>query len=204
MAGHLCLARALPRRLLRNGCSRLLSAPASPATLRSGRLLLMRRLSQPGIATQTATNRFFLGPDTMQPLILVADDNEDNRIILHVMLEHEGFAVIEAENGAEAVEAARRHRPSLILMDIRMPVVDGWEAVALLQADDITRSIPVIAYTAHDDPARTDHAIQAAGFCACVRKPAAPRKVAAAVRLCLQEIEGGASWTNLGHLQSEH
>jgi CheY-like chemotaxis protein len=67
-----------------------------------------------------------------QKLILVSDDVEDNRVVFKAILEHAGFAVVVAQDGAEAVEQARAYTPSLILMDLMMPGVDGWTATARL------------------------------------------------------------------------
>ena len=85
-----------------------------------------------------------------QPTALVADDHEDDRELARVLLNQCcACRVIEAEDGAEAVELARRERPDLILMDLSLPVVDGWEATRRLKAAPETRSIPVIALSAH-------------------------------------------------------
>ena len=81
--------------------------------------------------------------------ILVVEDNALNRDMLMRRLMRKGYEILIAEDGAEAVEAARVEQPDLILMDMSLPVVDGWEATRRLKADDATRTIPVIALTAH-------------------------------------------------------
>jgi two-component system, cell cycle response regulator DivK len=81
--------------------------------------------------------------------ILLVEDNEMNRDMLSRRLARSGHAVIVAMDGAAAIETALSERPDLILMDMSLPVVDGWEATRRLKASAETRSIPVIALTAH-------------------------------------------------------
>ncbi len=81
--------------------------------------------------------------------ILLVEDNEMNRDMLRRRLEKRGFNVVTAEDGAQALETAKRHSPDLILLDMSLPLVDGWTAAAELKADVSTRSIPIIALTAH-------------------------------------------------------
>ncbi|NLH71860.1 MAG: response regulator [Verrucomicrobia bacterium] len=81
--------------------------------------------------------------------ILLVEDNEMNRDMLSRRLERRGFKVTCAVDGAEGVAKARETAPDLILMDMSLPVVDGWEATRHLKADPATRQIPVIALTAH-------------------------------------------------------
>jgi CheY-like chemotaxis protein len=109
------------------------------------------------------------------------EDNEDNRIIYSTVLRHTGYEVIEALDGLQAVELARSRHPDLILMDISIPEIDGWEATKILRADPATRDIPIIALTAHalaDDRERAS----AVGFTAYLAKPIEPRAVVAEVR----------------------
>ncbi|HZR15712.1 MAG TPA: response regulator [Verrucomicrobiae bacterium] len=81
--------------------------------------------------------------------ILLVEDNEMNRDMLSRRLERKGYLVTLALDGAEGVRQARENRPDLILMDMSLPVMDGWEATRQLKADQATRGIPVIALTAH-------------------------------------------------------
>jgi two-component system, cell cycle response regulator DivK len=81
--------------------------------------------------------------------ILLVEDNEMNRDMLSRRLARSGHEVVVAKDGAQALDAARAERPDLILMDMSLPVVDGWEATRRLKAGAETRSIPVIALTAH-------------------------------------------------------
>jgi len=81
--------------------------------------------------------------------ILLVEDIEMNRDMLSRRLMRRGFEVIVAADGQEGVETARREKPDIILMDMSLPVMDGWGATRLLKAEESTRSIPVIALTAH-------------------------------------------------------
>src|SRR5262245_25234225 len=81
--------------------------------------------------------------------ILLVEDNEMNRDMLSRRLQRRGYEVVLAVDGAEGVSAARAHKPDLVLMDMSLPVLDGWEATRQLKADDATQAIPVIALTAH-------------------------------------------------------
>lgn len=81
--------------------------------------------------------------------ILVVEDNEDNREIFVYRLQQLGFEVLVASNGKEAIETASRTKPDLIFMDLRMPVMDGWEATKALRQTEWGRDLPVVAVTAH-------------------------------------------------------
>ncbi|WP_414475073.1 response regulator [Microvirga sp. M2] len=83
------------------------------------------------------------------PTILLVEDNELNRDMLSRRLVRKGYDVLIAEDGAKGLSAAAEGKPDLILMDMSLPVVDGWEATRRLKAEPRTRSIPVIALTAH-------------------------------------------------------
>src|SRR5262249_52314355 len=80
------------------------------------------------------------------------EDNEDNRIIYATALRFAGYTALEATTGTEGVNKAREHLPDMILMDISVPELDGWEATAILKADPATKHIPIIAVTAHALP----------------------------------------------------
>jgi len=81
--------------------------------------------------------------------ILLVEDNEMSRDMLSRRLQRRGHDVVVAVDGAQALELAGSERPAIILMDMSLPVVDGWEATRRLKADEATRAIPVIALTAH-------------------------------------------------------
>jgi CheY-like chemotaxis protein len=83
------------------------------------------------------------------PKVLLVEDNEMNRDMLSRRLTRNGYDVVIAVNGQEGIEMAASEKPDLILMDMSLPVLDGWEATRKLKADQATASIPVIALTAH-------------------------------------------------------
>jgi len=93
--------------------------------------------------------------------ILLVEDNEMNRDMLSRRLERKGFEVAIAVDGQEGVNMARTESPSLILMDMSLPVMDGWEAVRLLKADPETQSIPVLGLSAHAMTPDRDKALDA-------------------------------------------
>ena len=83
------------------------------------------------------------------PKILLVEDNEMNRDMLSRRLERRGYEVVIALDGLEGVNAAQTHRPDLVLMDMSLPVLDGWEATRKLKAGPDTQRMPIIALTAH-------------------------------------------------------
>ncbi|MDA8230598.1 MAG: response regulator [Magnetospirillum sp.] len=95
------------------------------------------------------------------PKILLVEDNEMNRDMLVRRLERKGFTVAVAQDGREGVEKAESEAPDLILMDMHMPVLDGWEATKRIKADPAIRAIPVIALTAHAMAGDREKAIEA-------------------------------------------
>ena len=93
--------------------------------------------------------------------LLLVEDNEFNRDMLLRRLERKGFRVVCALDGAEGYERAHADRPDLILMDMHLPVLDGWEVTRRLKADDATRAIPIIALTADAMTGDREKAIEA-------------------------------------------
>src|ERR1043166_10304861 len=85
-----------------------------------------------------------------QPKILLVEDTEDNRFMMRRLLEMDGYAVVEARNGQEAVSIARAEKPQLILMDLSLPVIDGLAATRLLRQIREFQQTPIIAVSAHD------------------------------------------------------
>ena len=102
--------------------------------------------------------------------ILIAEDYDDNRELLRVTLEAVGYSVRETRNGRECVAAARAGLFDLVLIDLSMPVLDGWHALRELRADERTRMLPCIAITAHVTTPDGQDAL-AAGFDAYISKP---------------------------------
>lgn len=93
--------------------------------------------------------------------LLLVEDNELNRDMLSRRLQREGYEVILAEDGQRGLELTRSESPHLILMDMSLPVVDGWEATRQLKADETMRHIPIMALTAHAMPADREKAFAA-------------------------------------------
>jgi two-component system cell cycle response regulator DivK len=93
--------------------------------------------------------------------ILIVEDNEMNRDMLSRRLERKGFAVLIAVDGTTGLEVARIERPDLVLMDMSLPIMDGWEATRRMKADEALRHIPVIALTAHAMANDRDKALEA-------------------------------------------
>jgi two-component system, cell cycle response regulator DivK len=95
------------------------------------------------------------------PKILYVEDNEDNVYMLKRRLERAGFEVVVAPDGAQGLALAQDQRPDLIIMDLSLPVLDGWEATRRLKGSDDTRTIPVIALSAHAMPGDREKALEA-------------------------------------------
>jgi two-component system, cell cycle response regulator DivK len=108
--------------------------------------------------------------DSKNLIVLMVEDVEDARYYMRLELEHLGYLVIEAADGAQAVEIALREQPDIILMDLTLPVMNGLEATALIRNDRRMRDVPIIAVTAHQE---TDFraGAKASGFDAYVTKP---------------------------------
>ena len=117
----------------------------------------------------------------MSKRILVIEDQADNRQILRDLLASANFEVIEAEDGETGLAAAAKHRPDLILMDIQLPGLDGYEATRRLKADEGLKSIPIIVVTSYALGGDADKA-RAAGCDAYISKPYSPRQLLAKVR----------------------
>ena len=118
---------------------------------------------------------------TVTRTILLVEDHEDNRIVYRTILEHYGYRVLLAGDGGDGVRIAREDLPDLVLMDVSIPVMDGWEATRVLKSDPATSAIPVIALTAHALP--TDRQMAADVGCdGYLAKPVEPHRVLAEVK----------------------
>jgi len=111
-----------------------------------------------------------------EPSVLVVDDYADSRQMYAELLAYAGYRVAEARDGAEAIAMAHRILPDLIVMDLSLPVIDGWEATRRLKADERTRLIPVLALTGHAPEGLAGHseAARDAGCDAFLAKPCSP------------------------------
>jgi CheY-like chemotaxis protein len=121
---------------------------------------------------------------TGEPLVLVVDDFQDNREMYAEYLAFSGFRVIQAANGKEALDQAFANRPDIIIMDLSLPVMDGWEATRRLKADQRTNAIPVVALTGHAMQGHSKGAIEA-GCDSFVAKPCLPDQLVAEIRKML-------------------
>ena len=115
----------------------------------------------------------------MSKRILVVEDHADNRQIIRDMLAPTDYEITEAENGEQALTAIAKQRPDLILMDIQLPVMDGYTATSQIKADAALRSIPIIAVTSYALGGEEKKA-RAAGCDDYVPKPFSPRQLSAA------------------------
>jgi len=123
----------------------------------------------------------------MSARILIIEDTEDNRRILCDLLSSAGYEPHEAADGAEGLAAAQRLSPDLILLDVQLPLIDGYEVTRRLKADPLLRTVPIIAVTSYalsGDEAKA----RSAGCDAYVAKPFSPRRLLALVR---EILEGG-------------
>ena len=121
-----------------------------------------------------------------RPVVLLAEDNDDTRRVYGLILRHYGYLVEEATNGVDAVEMARSGRPNLVLMDIGLPRLDGWQASRILKSDPLTSNIPLIAFSAHVDS--TADLIGKATFDGYILKPVSPTDLVRRVDAYLQLI----------------
>jgi two-component system cell cycle response regulator DivK len=116
--------------------------------------------------------------------ILLVEDNEDNRIVYATILRHHGYRVLEAFDGAEALAKVAVERPDLILLDISLPHIDGWEVSRRLRSNEPTRDIRIVALTAHAMPGDRERA-RLEGFDGYLAKPCEPRAVLSEVKRLL-------------------
>ena len=119
--------------------------------------------------------------------ILIADDYEDNRELLRLILATADYEVREARDGRECLQMAQEHLPDLIMIDLSMPVLDGWRVFQELRADERTSRIPCIAVTAYAEPDR-ERALRA-GFNGYLSKPFRSEELLATVRRLLSAGE---------------
>ncbi len=120
----------------------------------------------------------------MSKSVLVIEDQEDNRRIVRDLLSSQGFEIIEVTDGVAGVEAAKQHKPDLILMDIQLPGIDGYEATRRIKADPELAGIPIIAVTSYA-LSGDDQKAREAGCDDYVAKPYSPRKLLAKIELFL-------------------
>lgn len=124
----------------------------------------------------------------MSKKILVVDDNENNRILMRDILKFHGYGVIEAENGVEALKKAKEEKPDLMLLDIQMPVMNGFTVVRKIREDNELKDLIVIAITSFAMKGDQEKALSA-GFDGYITKPINTRKLPEIVQNFLSVIE---------------
>ena len=136
--------------------------------------------------------------------VLVVDDYADAREMYSEYLQFSGFDVVEATNGREALQRAVEDQPDIILMDLSLPVMDGWEATRRLKADDRTAAIPVVALTGHALAGISEGAMKA-GCDAFVTKPCLPEDLVREIRKVLDSpaaVEGKKARRSAKHAKT--
>ena len=135
------------------------------------------------------------------PLVLVVEDYQDAREMYAAYLQFSGYRVAEATNGLEAIEQATQLLPDIILMDLALPKMDGWEATRRLKMNEATRHIPIVALTGHALAGHAEGARQA-GCDSFVTKPCLPDALVAEIRRMLKAREQGAVPKRTGRASS--
>ena len=133
-----------------------------------------------------------------KPIVLLVDDYPDAREMYAEYLEFSGFEIVQAGNGVEAIERAHDSHPDVILMDLSLPVMDGWEATRRLKADDETKTIPVLAVTGHALTGVSNDA-KNAGCDGFITKPCLPEDLVAEIR----KVLGGSTRSGQQHAKAK-
>jgi two-component system cell cycle response regulator DivK len=136
-----------------------------------------------GVQSMAGTPR----DDSQPPLVLVVDDYQDTRDVYARFLALSGFRAEQAHNGHEAIKKTRALLPDVILLDLLMPGLDGWEVARRLKTDELTRSVPIIAVTADATPSR-HHIAKKAGCDSVMIKPCAPDALLMEIRRVLKSV----------------
>jgi DNA-binding response OmpR family regulator len=121
----------------------------------------------------------------MTPRILIADDDDGLRHLLRLVLCREGYDVIEAVDGAEALARAYDSDPSLVLLDVMMPGMDGFDVCRRLRSDQRTHRLPIVFVSAIDDIKQRNESLKL-GADDCIRKPVGPRELVSRVRAVME------------------
>jgi CheY-like chemotaxis protein len=131
-------------------------------------------------------------PAKQPPLVLLVDDFDDSREMYAEYLKFSGYRTQEARNGQEALNCARTFMPDVILMDLSMPLLDGWEATRRLKADPQTKHIPIMALTGHALDGQAERA-KGAGCDIFITKPCLPADLLAAIRSLMDRPGPGSA-----------
>lgn len=122
----------------------------------------------------------------MGRVILIVEDDSQNLKLISTVLQARGYTTLEATDGKQGVDMARAKMPDLIIMDIQMPVMDGFEAISILKADPVTKSIPIVALTAFAMQGDRENCMEA-GFNDYITKPMDTRAFVTKVKECLEK-----------------
>jgi two-component system, cell cycle response regulator DivK len=163
----------------------VMAVTESPSPVLASNALEKREPEHGLIFREMAMTKKAAGKNDMSKRILVVEDQPDNRQIIRDMLAPTDYEITEAENGAEALAAIAKQRPDLILMDIQLPIMDGYTATSRIKSDPKLRSIPIIAVTSYALSGEEKKA-RAAGCDDCVPKPFSPRQLLPKIRHYLQ------------------
>jgi len=139
--------------------------------------------------------------ENVKPTVLIVDDSADIRVTLRLWLEAQGCRVVEAADGKQAVECARREHPALILMDLYLPELDGAVAAARIREHAELAHVPIIAISAYGESGigtQLSNDPRAAGFDEYLTKPFAPEKMAELLKKYLRQKRGG-NWMLAGY-----
>ena len=125
------------------------------------------------------------------PLVLIVEDDLQTRALYRDVLAQEGFRTIEAHNGFQALEKARESRPDVVLTDLAVPGMDGFEFCEALQQSDATRIIPILAITGHSQYLDQPDRFRRAGIAQVLLKPSEPQVIAAELRRLIDQPRPG-------------
>jgi len=155
------------------------------------------RLVEKGITSIEEINRVLAADaagahDRTRPRVLVADDEPITRMLVKLLLEREKFEVLEADNGARAVETASRERPDLVLIDLHMPEMDGYEAIAHLRRDFSLSTMPILVITSEDGPG-VEHRVLQLGADDYIVKPFDPAVLLSRVQAVFRRLKAAAA-----------
>ena len=137
-------------------------------------------------------------PPPSRPRVLVVDDDPGIRLVCTTTLDLDGCEVIEAVNGQEALELALEQAPDLVLLDLSMPVLDGFGLAAALRADERTRRVPLVVLTGELDP-HLEERVQGTGALRLFTKPFDPGVVSSFIQGVLAEQVAAQRWGRRGH-----
>jgi CheY-like chemotaxis protein len=129
----------------------------------------------------------------MKRTVLLIEDNEHNRYLATFLLEHLGYAVVQAADGSRGIEAAQTCRPAMILLDIQLPTMDGYDVARALRRNQALRDTPIVAITSYAMPGDREKAM-VAGCTGYIEKPIDPETFIAQLQLCgLPDCSGASS-----------